>query len=66
MNPLCRDQGVGLMPYSRLALGRLAWAWLLSRPGVVAPVVGATRAEHLEDAIAALSIHLTNDEVRLL
>jgi len=113
MNPLCRDQGVALTPYSPLARGRLArpWddqtgrsqtdaaqlqryqdpslravvdavsavsaqrgvpraqvalAWLLSRPGLTAPVIGATRQQHLADAIAALDILLSDAEVQQL
>src|SRR5262249_2667995 len=38
---------------------QVALAWLLGRPGVVAPIVGATRPAHLEDAIAALSVKLS-------
>jgi aryl-alcohol dehydrogenase-like predicted oxidoreductase len=113
MNPLCRDQGVALNPYSPLARGRLArpWdektgrsqtdaaqtqryqdptlrevvdavstvatqrgvpraqvamAWLLSRPGVASPIVGATKPQHLSDAIAALELRLSDQEVALL
>ncbi|HEU0203133.1 MAG TPA: aldo/keto reductase [Burkholderiaceae bacterium] len=113
MNPLCRDLGVALNPYSPLARGRLtrpweeqtgrsrtdaaqteryqdptlrgvvdavsqvaeqrsvaraqvAMAWLLSRPGVTSPVVGATKPHHLSDAIAALEIRLSDAEVTLL
>jgi 1-deoxyxylulose-5-phosphate synthase len=113
MNPLCRDQGVALNPYSPLARGRLtrpwnevtgrsqtdaaqaeryldpalrevvdavaavagqrgvpsaqvAMAWLLSRPGVVSPVVGATKAQHLADAVAALALRLSDEEVTRL
>jgi aryl-alcohol dehydrogenase-like predicted oxidoreductase len=43
-----------------------ALAWLLSRPGVTAPIVGATRMEHLEAAARALEIALTADEVTAL
>jgi len=103
--PLCRDQGVGLLPYSPLARGLLAGkrrrgearttarsqgdqhqyrsadfdvaaatvavaaelgrppaqvalAWLLGRPGVTAPIIGATRPCHLADAVAALDLDL--------
>jgi aryl-alcohol dehydrogenase-like predicted oxidoreductase len=38
-------------------------AWLLSRPGVTSPIVGATKPHHLEDAVAALGVHLTKEEV---
>jgi len=110
--PMCRDMGVGVIPYSPLARGLLAGtrerdgqahtirastarpdrpadfdvldavravasdrnaapaavalAWLMSRPGVVAPIVGVTVEGHLDDAIAALSIDLEDDEVAAL
>ena len=113
MIPLCLDQGVGCVPWSPLARGRLtgsygrggerrtvragndpygdslyndadfdvvdelnavaaqrqlpsaqvALAWLLSRPGVTAPIVGATKVEHLEDAIAAVDVTLSDTEI---
>ncbi|MTJ83063.1 MAG: aldo/keto reductase [Telmatospirillum sp.] len=115
MNPLCADQGVGLLPWSPLARGRLtrgaaeatdrirsdvyghslydatidadrhviqavemvaaargvpmaqvALAWLLTRPGVSAPIVGASKPEHLEDAVAALSLTLSPEEIATL
>jgi len=116
MLPLCRDLGVGVLPYSPLARGllaggrsregtrtttrggadpladehytaedfdivdavqavargrgvppaQIALAWLRSRPGVVAPIVGATRIGHVDDALAALTIRLEDDEVTRL
>ncbi len=109
MLPLCADQGIGVIPWSPLARGRLtrdwdaatarsetdgfgqrlyaaedrliveqvarvaeargvpraqvALSWLASRPAVTAPIVGATRPQHLDDAIAALDIRLTPDEI---
>jgi 1-deoxyxylulose-5-phosphate synthase len=113
MIPLCLDQGVGCVPWSPLARGRLtgsygrggerrtvragndpygdslyndadfdvvdelnavaaqrqlpsaqvALAWLLGRPGVTAPIVGSTKVEHLEDAIAAVDVTLSDTEV---
>ena len=45
---------------------RIALAWLASRPGVTAPVVGASKPHHLDDAVAALSIRLSDEEVRSL
>jgi len=45
---------------------RVALAWLLGRPGVTAPIVGATRTSHLEDALAALEVRLSSDEVARL
>jgi aryl-alcohol dehydrogenase (NADP+) len=113
MLPLCLDQGVGVIPWSPLARGRLAreWddetprsqtddfgrvlytdaadrnvvtrvgeiadergipraqvalAWLLSKPAVTAPIVGATKAHHLADAVAAVDVELTDDEIARL
>ena len=112
MLPLCRDQGVGVIPWSPLARGRLArdWnaasaraetdafgrtlyaatldadrkvvetlgtvasrlglpraqvalAWVLQQPGVTAPIIGATRLEQLDDAVAALEVKLAPNDV---
>ncbi|HWB36025.1 MAG TPA: aldo/keto reductase [Rugosimonospora sp.] len=45
---------------------QVALAWLAGRPGVTAPIVGATKPNHLEDAVAALDLELTPDEVERL
>jgi aryl-alcohol dehydrogenase-like predicted oxidoreductase len=45
---------------------QVALAWLLHRPGVTAPIVGATKVEHLEDAIAAERLHLSEGELARL
>jgi aryl-alcohol dehydrogenase (NADP+) len=118
MNPLCRAEGVGLIPWSPLARGflagnrdksekfgetlraqtdkfgqklyfrdsdfrvvdrvgeiarrrhvsniQVALAWILQQPNVVSPIIGTTKSQHLEEAIAALSIHLDEDELRSL
>ena len=115
MLPLCRDQGVGVIPWSPLARGRLArpWgertprietdafgttlfarteandaqvaealagvaaargatraqvalAWLLAQPGVTAPIIGASRPGHLDDAQAALGLTLSAEELARL
>jgi 1-deoxyxylulose-5-phosphate synthase len=42
---------------------QIALAWLLRKPGVVAPIVGATKLRHLDDAIAAVDLTLSADEV---
>jgi aryl-alcohol dehydrogenase-like predicted oxidoreductase len=44
-------------------MAQVALAWLLQRPGVTAPIVGATRQGHLEDALAAEQLSLSDDEV---
>ena len=113
MLPLCADQGIGVIPWSPLARGRLtrpwgsltrraetdrvisflykrveesdkavvdaleevssargtpmaqvALAWVLAKPEVTAPIVGVTKAKHLEDAIAALDVVLTEEEIK--
>ncbi|MET8099704.1 aldo/keto reductase [Streptomyces sp. NPDC005236] len=112
MLPLCADQGVGVLPWSPLARGRLtrdwdtstersrgdefgrklyrdgdreivdavgriaaergvprarvALAWLLRRDGVTAPIVGATKAGHVEDAVASLGLELSDKETEEL
>jgi aryl-alcohol dehydrogenase-like predicted oxidoreductase len=117
MNPLCRAEGVGLIPWSPLARGflagnrrkedfgettraktddyakrlyyqdsdfavvervteiaqkrgvpnaQIALAWLLHQPNVVAPIIGASKPHHLEDALAALEVKLSTDETKAL
>jgi len=116
MLPLCAAEGIGIIPWSPLARGRLTrpWeertgtrraqtdeygktlysmeendrkivdrvgelaakrgvsraqiglAWLLSKPVVTAPIVGATKIQHLEDAIAATSLKLSSEEITSL
>jgi len=109
MLPLCADQGIGVIPWSPLARGRLtrdwdessergasdrfasnlyhegdrriveavaaiaerrglsraqvALAWLSRNPVVTAPIIGATKPQHLDDALASLSVELTDEEV---
>jgi aryl-alcohol dehydrogenase-like predicted oxidoreductase len=45
---------------------QVALAWLLHKPAVTAPIVGVTKPEHLTDAIAAVDLKLSNDELRKL
>lgn len=45
---------------------QVALAWLLQRPEVTAPIVGATKMDHLEDALGAVDVELTDAEVELL
>ena len=44
----------------------MALAWLLQRPGVTAPIVGATKLSHLEDALAAERLRLSAEEIAAL
>ena len=116
MLPFCREEGIGVIPWSPLARGRLArpWssepteriksdvygrglythteegdkkivdkvealaknkglpqsqialAWMLSKPVITSPIIGATKPNHLEDAVAALNVKLTADEIKEL
>ena len=115
MLPLCEAEGIGVMPWSPLARGRLtrdwdstsarlqtdevgrslyantaeadrrvvealggvatrlglpraqvALAWVLQKPGISAPIVDATRLEQLDDAVAALSVQLTPEDIAAL
>ena len=116
MIPLCRDQGIALIPWSPLARGflagnrsksasetarsktdeyahqmyyqdddfavvervteiaqrrglpnmQIALAWILSKPGITAPIIGASKPHHLDDAIAALSVKLSGEEIKRL
>ncbi|MES2254070.1 MAG: aldo/keto reductase [Pseudomonadota bacterium] len=45
---------------------QVAIAWLMQKPGVTAPIVGASKPKHLEDAIAAVSLKLSDEEVAAL
>jgi aryl-alcohol dehydrogenase-like predicted oxidoreductase len=53
-------RGRGLPP------AQVALAWMLHKPGVTAPIVGATKLTHLDDAIAAVDIPVSPDEMKLL
>ncbi len=45
---------------------QVALAWMLKKPHITAPIIGATRMDHLDQAIAALNIQLSDDEVKRL
>ena len=45
---------------------QIALAWLLGKPGITAPIVGATKARHLDDAVAALDVTLSDAEIERL
>jgi aryl-alcohol dehydrogenase-like predicted oxidoreductase len=55
---IAKDRG---LPNAQIAL-----AWMLSKPVITAPIIGATKLHHIQDAVAALSIQLTDDEIRRL
>ena len=45
---------------------RVALAWMLGKPGITAPIIGATKPHHLDDAVEALSLTLSPEEVKRL
>jgi aryl-alcohol dehydrogenase-like predicted oxidoreductase len=49
-----------------ISRAQLALAWLLSKPGVTSPIVGATKPNHLADAVAALAVKLSPEEIAAL
>jgi aryl-alcohol dehydrogenase-like predicted oxidoreductase len=49
-----------------VATAQVALAWLLHKPGVTSPIVGATKLEHLEDALAAVELSLSDEEIARL
>jgi aryl-alcohol dehydrogenase-like predicted oxidoreductase len=49
-----------------IAQAQVALSWLLHKPGVTAPIVGATRLEHVEDALAAAALALSDEDIRRL
>jgi len=58
---------VGAVAASRgLPRAQVALSWLLNKPGVTSPIVGATKPHHLDDAVAAVSVTLTTEEVQML
>lgn len=49
-----------------LPMAQIALAWMLSKPVVTAPIIGATKPHHLDDAVAAVSVKLTAEEIQRL
>lgn len=49
-----------------VSASQVALAWVLSKPGIRAPIIGSSKIEHLDQAIAALDIKLSEDEIKQL
>lgn len=60
------DRVVALAGQRGVTPAQIALAWLLHRPGVHAPIVGATKMTHLEEAVAAVDIELSDEEMKAL
>jgi 1-deoxyxylulose-5-phosphate synthase len=68
---LISDQGIvdavsSIASARDIPMAQVALAWVLRNPVVTAPIVGATKPRHLSDAVAALDVHLSDDEVAAL
>lgn len=60
-------EAVGKVAKGRgVPMAQVALAWLLQKEGVTSPIAGASKADHLTDAVAALSLKLTPDEIKML
>ena len=60
------DRVVEIATERKVKPAQVALAWILSKPAVSAPIIGASKLEHLEDALAALQLQLTPDEIKRL
>jgi len=60
------DRVVDLANRRGVKPAQIALAWILQRPGVTAPIIGASKPHHLDDALAALDLQLTADEMKQL
>src|SRR5271154_4660958 len=60
------DQVSAIAPSRGVPRAQVALAWLLQKKGVTSPIVGASKPEHLTDAVAALSLKLTAEEIAAL
>jgi aryl-alcohol dehydrogenase-like predicted oxidoreductase len=49
-----------------LPMAQVALAWMLTKPAITAPIIGATQPQHLEDAVAAVSVKLSTEEIQHL
>src|SRR5215467_238770 len=67
MLPLCAAEGIAEIAMARgVARAQIALAWLLAKPVITAPIVGATKLHHLDDAIAAVDVRLSAEEIAAL
>ena len=47
-------------------MAQVATAWMLSKPGITAPIIGATKPHHIGDAVAAVELTLSDEEITRL
>ncbi|TAK19719.1 MAG: aldo/keto reductase, partial [Acidobacteria bacterium] len=58
-----RDALHGVAKRRGIPMAEVALAWLLARPGVTAPIIGATKLSHLENAVAGVELTLSPGEI---
>jgi 1-deoxyxylulose-5-phosphate synthase len=56
----------GLANKRGVPMAQVALAWVLAKPGITSPIIGATKPQHLDDAVAALALKLTAEETGAL
>jgi aryl-alcohol dehydrogenase (NADP+) len=49
-----------------VTMAQIATAWMLSKPVITAPIIGATKARHIDDAVAAVDLELSSEEIARL
>lgn len=60
------ERATELAAKKNCSVAQISLAWMLHKPGVAAPIIGATKMKHLEEAVAALDIKLSADEMKYL
>jgi len=60
------DRVVELAKHKQATPAQIALAWMLHKPFVTAPIIGASKMDHLEQGVQALEIHLSTDEIKTL
>ena len=60
------DQLTAVASARGVPAAQVALAWLLHKPGVTAPIIGATKLHHIDDAVAAVDVELTPEEMKQL
>jgi len=60
------DRVIDLAKKRGVSNAQIALAWMLHKPGITSPIIGATKPHHLDEAVKALEVHLTQDEIGYL
>src|SRR5260221_1073767 len=60
------DRVTDLAKKSGISNAQIALAWLLHKPAITSPIIGVTKPHHLEEAVTALDVHLSDDEIKYL